>query len=186
MGTHTICLSAEAVAASTAYVLVDLSDTTNFPHLGTDHLYLQKLILNTEKAGDGVYDIWIGVITEVDATNGTAEWIQCFHLESVHNATDSTDRFSAEMDFSTLANPDGMDLTVNAATAGSETLRFVLTNSSQAGNTNWQTDTGLASPAGAAAGATGKPGAGDLVMWVEEVSGTGTIDFFITAIYSAT
>jgi len=43
----------------------------------------------------------------------------------------------------------------------------------------------LASPAGAAAGATGKPGDGDIVVWVEEVSGTGTIDFCLTAIYEA-
>ena len=38
---------------------------------------------------------------------------------------------------------------------------------------------------GAAAGATGKPGAGDVVVYVEEVSGTGTIDFSITATYVA-
>jgi len=176
-------LQAEAVAASTAYVLVDLSDTTNFPHSGTEHLNLLGLVLTSEKASDGVYDIWVGVITEVDATNGTAQWFQVFHLEASGNATDSTDRFAWQVDY-TLGggNPEGLNLKVDSS---SDSTPYLVSNISQAGNTNWQTDTGLASPAGAAAGATGKPGDGDIVVWVEEVSGTGTIDFCLTAIYEA-
>ncbi len=170
-------LQYEAVAASTPYVLVDLSDNTNFRHRLTNAVILKSLALHTEKAGDGLYDIWVGVITEVDATNGTADWIHVFHLESVNNTTDSTDRFAQKVDFHDL------DLYVNADTAGSEYILNVTTGIQQAGNTNWQTDTGLGSPAGAAAGATGKPGAGDLVVWVEEDSGSGTIDFMISAEY---
>ncbi|GAF79950.1 unnamed protein product, partial [marine sediment metagenome] len=46
-----------------------------------------------------------------------------------------------------------------------------------------QTDVALGSPAGAAGGTTGKSGEGDLVMWCEEVSGSGTIDFCIRVDY---
>ena len=175
------CLGAEAVAASTAYVLVDLSDTTNYPHTRTTELHLLWLDLAAEKASDGIYDVWVGVITEVDATNGTADWVHVFHLESVVNATDSTDRFAQQLDF-TLggANPEGLNLNI---TGGA--LTRIVTNQQQAGHVNWQTDTGLASPVGAAAGATGRPGVGDLVVWVEEVGGTGTIDFSLKAIYEA-
>lgn len=175
----TACLGAEAVAASTAYVLVDLSDTTNYPHDRTSEIHLLGLDFNAEKASDGVYDVWVGVIIEVDDTDGTAEWIHVFHLESVLNATDSTDRFSQQLDF-TLggANSEGL----NCSVAGGALTRIV-TNQQQADSSNWQTDTGLASPVGAAGGATGRPGVGDLVVWVEEVSGTGTIDFSIKAIY---
>ncbi len=174
-------LQAEAVAASTAYVLVDLSDTTNFPHDQTGYIEFLGMVINTEKASDGVYDLWFGVISEVDATNGSADWFQVIHLEAVGNATDSTDRFAWQIDY-TLAggNPRGVVCDVI-----SEATPHLVTNITQNGNTNWQTDTGLASPAGAAAGATGKPGAGDIVMWVEEVSGTGTIDFCITFFYRA-
>ncbi len=170
-------LQAEAVAASTAYVLVDLSDSTNFRHFSTNAIVLKSIALSSEKASDGVFDVWVGVITEVDATNGTADWIHVFHLEAVGNATDSTDRFAQKLDFHDL------DLYVNADTAGSEYILGVTTGIQQAGNTNWQTDTGLGSPAGSSGGATGKPGAGDLVVWVEEVSDTGTIDFMISAEY---
>ena len=170
-------LQAEAVAETTAYVLVDLSDTTNFRHASTNAILLKSIALHAEKASDGVYDIWIGVISEVDATNGTAIWLHCFHLEAVGNSIDSTDRFAQKIDFNDI------NLEVNAATAGSEKLKYVVSNITLAGNTAWQTDVGLASPVGAASGETGKPGAGDLVMYVEEVSGTGTIDFLVAVEY---
>lgn len=180
MGTRPVFavnLGAEAVAASTAYVLVDLSDTTNFPHSNTAGLHLLGLMLSAEKAGDGVHDIWVGVVTENDATDGTAEWAHVFHLEHVANATDSTDRFAQAIDF-TLggANPNGLNLEIiSGATA------YFAGNQSQANNGSWQNDTNRASPVGSAT----KPGTGDLVVWVEEVSGTGTLDFSLTAIYEA-
>jgi len=178
---HIVNVGAEAVAASTAYVLVDLSDVTNYPHAKTAELHLLGLILEAEKASDGIYDIWVGVVTENDATDGSVQWIHVFHLESVVNPTDSTDRFHAEVDF-TLGgrNPEG----INCLVASGALTHFV-GNQSQADNGNWQNDVGLASPVGAAAGATGKPAAGDLVVWVEEVTNGGTLDFSLTGIYEA-
>jgi len=178
---YTAVLGAEAVAASTAYMLVDLSDTTNYPHVRTTELHLLWLSLNAEKASDGIYDIWVGAITEVDATNRTADWLHVFHLQHHNNSTDSTDRFAQVVDFT---GGGGMEQGINCNITGGA-LTHVVTNQQQAGNTNWQTDVGLASPVAAAGGATGKPGPGDLVVWVEEVSGTGTIDFSITAHYAA-
>jgi hypothetical protein len=180
---YTALMGAEAVAASTAYVLVDLSDTTNFPHNDTNVIHLLGLRLVAEKASDGVYDIWAGVITEVDATNGSADWFHVFHVEAVGNATDSTDRVYAVLDFTWGgSNPDGLSLKVNS----DESTPHFVTYATQDGNTNWQTDTGLASPAGSGGGSTGKPGVGDLVFWVEEVSGSGTIDFALSADYFTT
>ena len=138
---------------------------------------LLGLWLNTEQHGNGIFDIWVGVITEVDASNGTAQWLHVFHLESDHNPTDSKDRFAGAVDF-TLggSRPEGIDLSIV-----SEATSKFKGNQSQAGNTNWQTDTDLASPVGT----TTKPGAGDLVAWAEEVGDGGTLDFSLTAAYSA-
>ena len=177
-------LGAEAVAASTAYVLVDLSDTDNYPHRaqdGTAEVHLLGLNLSAETHTVGIFDIWVGVISEVDATNGTAEWVHVFHIENDTEATDDTGHFAESIDF-TLGGyvPEGMNCSITAAGA----LAKLVTNLQQAGHTNWQTDTGLASPVGAAAGATGRPGAGDLVVWVEEVTNGGTIDFCLGAAYS--
>jgi len=170
-------LGAEAVAASTPYVLVDLSDTTNFPHEMTNALHLLGLILHAEKASDGVFDIWVGVVKENDATDGSVEWVHVYHLEASGNATDSTDRFAQSIDF-TLGghDQDGINLLI----VGGATPHLA-TNQAQASNVNWQNDTDRASPVGS----TTKPGVGDLVVWIEEVSGTGTIDFVLSAIYEA-
>ena len=174
-----VTLGAEAVEASTPYVLVDLSDTTNYPHVHTTELHLLGLILSTEKAGDGVFDVWVGVVTENDGTDGSATWAHCFHLEASGNPTDSSDRFHASVDF-TLggANPQGVNL---AVVSGS--LTNFLSNLSQSNSANWVNSTGRASPAGAGGSTTGKPAAGDLVLWVEEVSDVGTLDFCLTTIY---
>lgn len=176
-----VALGAEAVAASTGYVLVDLSDTTNYKHVGTTEIHLLGLSLGTEKAGDGVFDVWVGVVTEVDATDGSVTWIERFDIEAVGNTTDSTDRFAWAKDY-TLGgrNIDGINCRVSSGA-----LTHFISNQTLANSNVWQTDTGLASPVGAAAGATGKPGAGDLVVYVEEVSGTGTLDFHILALYEA-
>ncbi len=170
-------LGVEGVAASTPYVLVDLSDNANFPHEKTTALHLLGLVLHAEKASDGVYDVWIGVVTENDATNGSADWIHVYHLEALGNATDSTDRFAQTIDFSMGGyDEDGINLHIQ----GGAGLNYV-TNQTQAGHTNWQNDTNRVSPVGS----TTKPGVGDLVVWVEEVSGTGTIDFILSAVYKA-
>ena len=162
-------LGAEAVSASTAYVLVDLSDSTNFPHNHTGYILLKSLRLHAEKASDGVYDVWVGVITEVDASNGTADWLHVFHLEHIaNNSAETTDRFAQQVFF----GPANLEIVSGA-------LTHVVTNQQQAGNTNWQTDANLTSPVGA----TTKSGVGDLVVWVEEVSGTGTLDFILSADY---
>lgn len=179
------CLSvmgAEAVAASTAYVLVDLSDTANYPHANANAIHLQALRLVTEKASDGAFDIWVGVVVENDDTDGTVKWLHVWHLEVVGNPTDTTDRFLNVQDF-TLggARPDGLNLEVVEGA-----LKNIITYGEQAANANWQNDEGLASPRGAAGGATGKPGVGDLVFWVEETADGGTIDFMLSADYFAT
>lgn len=168
-------LGLEAVAASTPYVLIDLSDATNYPHTPVNYVNLLALLLNAEKAGDGVYDLWVGAVTENDDTDGSVNWLHVFHLQHVANNTDSTDRFAQNVDF-TLggANADGLRCEISSGAQ----VGFV-GNQVQANSANWKNDTNRVSPVGA----TTKPGVGDIVVWVEKVSGTGTLDFSLTAIY---
>lgn len=181
--TFTVNLGAEGVSDDTGYVLVDLSDTTNYPHTKTNSLNLLGLHLSSEVHTDATVDYWIGVVYEVDATNGSVKMLDVLHQEHVDNATDSTGRMVLSRDY-TLggAVPHGINCQVNSAGTG---LSAFVGNQSLADSTVWQTDVGLASPVGAGGGATGKPGAGDLVLYVEEVGGSGTIDFSITVTYEA-
>lgn len=174
---HFVNLGVEGVSADTAYLLVDLSDTSGFKHTKTNELHLLGLKFNSEKASDGVYDFWVGVVKEVDATNGSVQWVHVFHLEAVGNPTDSTDRFAQDIDFT---QGGGIPNGINLAIASDATLHFV-GNQAQDDNVAWQTDVTLVNPTGSNVA----PGQGDLVAWAEEVSGSGTLDFSCTVIYEA-
>lgn len=176
---YSTLLSKEAVAASTWYILVDISDTTNYAHpSGTSSVNILRLDIEAEKASDGVYDVWVGVVRENDATNGSADWIHVFHLEAVGNPTDSTDRFTRDVNFACQGvNPQGLDCSI----VGSRLVYMRGPNSGD--QTALQNDAGdLASAAG---GSSLSAVAGDVIVWVEEVSGTGTIDVALTCQYTA-
>ena len=180
MGTYikppnVVCLGVEAVAASTPYVLIDLSDATLYPHTATGQVHLKGLMLNTEKASDGVYDIWAGVCIENDSSDGSVEWFDILHIEAVGNATDSTDRMYIARDY-TLggANPQGLNLAVVSGATP-----FLTTNLTTADDSTYDGNVGITGPGDDST----LPAAGDVILYVEEVSGTGTIDFSILGIY---
>ncbi len=173
-------LGAEAIAASTPYVLIDLSDVTTFPNPGTmgnetQHIDLLSLSIDAETHSTGVYDVWVGVVYENDATNGSVKFFHVWHLETDTNATDSTTRFAGQTDYTGGgSNPEGLNCRII-----SDAPVYFVTNQEQAGSTDWQNDVTIASSTGTAVAS----GVGDIVVWVEEVSGTGNIDFNITALY---
>jgi len=147
---YQVTLTFSAVDADTPYVLVDLSDTTNFPHANTNHIVLRGLNVVT---GNANFDVYIGVVVENDATDGTAHWLY----------------YSRGVTSESYRVPEhGIDLTVDAT---NKRLRFVRTNSTQADSVNWQNDTNRVSPVGSAT----KPGVGDLVLWLDETAGTETV-----------
>ena len=168
-------LGIQAVAATTPYVLIDLSNTS-YPHTATGQVHLKGLFLNTEKAGDGVYDIWAGVVIENDATNGSVNWFDLFHIEAVGNTVDSTDRMYVARDY-TLggSNPQGLNLFVD----DSGSTPFFVTNQVATDDSTYENDAEHDSPLDDSS----VMAAGDVVILVEEVSGTGTLDFSLLAIY---
>jgi hypothetical protein len=166
-------LRKEDLSAAEGFILVDLSDTTNFPHTETDKIRLYSITISAEKASDGQFRMLFGVITEVDDTNGSTAWLFSVELLTVHNPTDSTDRF-----FGQLKWPNGLDLEVDAA---NDKLYNVITNDGDDGQTTWQTDENLDSPVGDASSPAGD---GDLVMYLEEPAGAGTISFSIAVEYT--
>jgi len=156
-------LAKAALAADEAFVLVDLSDATNFKHTETGLIKVFSITISGEKTNAGSHILYLGVITEVDATDGTAVWFG--YLET---AVQATDRFFHQWMF-----PTGLSLEVNAGV-----LSALVSNASKA-DTTWQTDVLLDSPAG---DTTSPPGAGDLVAWLDRTA--GSISFYITVEYT--
>lgn len=175
---YTVCLSKEAIGASTWYILLDLSDTTNYDHeSGLTSFNILSLNISTEKDSDGRYDIWVGPVLENDATNGTAQWIAAWHIEADGNPTDGTDRLVDHIDYTCHGvNSIGADCTV----AGGATP--YISGAASGDQTALQNDAGdLVSAAG---GSSLSAAAGDIVVWVEETSDSGNIDLFLTVQYT--
>lgn len=160
------------LAATEPFVLVDLSDTTAFPHTETGRIRLYSLTLSIEKETDGQYLLKFGVITEVDATNGSAYWFFILDDEYVANPTDSTDRLTKKLTW-----PGGIDLEIDTV---NEIFYHIISNTEMADDVAWQTDVALDSPKGDTQSA---PGVGDLVLYLEEMAGAGTISFSVLVEY---
>jgi hypothetical protein len=161
------------IVASQGFVLVDLSDIANFPHTETGKIRLYRLDVDIERgeaAVSGEYIVHIGVILEVDATDGSTSWILDMFEETDEESTDDAART-----FRSYKWDEGLDLEI-----GGGALVWGISNAGDTADNTWQTDVPLDSPAGAAASA---PGVGDLVMMVEETGGTGSLSISVTVQY---
>lgn len=81
-----IHLDAEDIDATTGFMLVDLSDTTNWPHTDTGHIDLLFFAMTTDPNATFSGDIQLGFLTNVDATNGDFNEIFELHMEKKPSA----------------------------------------------------------------------------------------------------
>ena len=62
------------VGATTYAILIDKSDTTNFPHDTTDDLHVSTVYLTVDRDANAIGTLRMGVITRVDGTNADVTW----------------------------------------------------------------------------------------------------------------
>lgn len=65
-----INFTSPALAASQDFILVDISDTTNYPHANTDWLHIAWINVGIDSDNSGDYIIEFGFLENVDGTNG--------------------------------------------------------------------------------------------------------------------
>lgn len=160
------------LAATERFILVDLSDVANFPHTETGKIRLYRLDIDIERgenAASGEFIVYIGVVLEVDATDGSTRWILALHEEVDDQSTDDIAKRHYVFKWD-----EGLDLEISAGA-----LVWGISNVGDTDDVGWQTDVALDSPAGAA----NFPGAGDLVMLVDETGGTGSLSICVTVQY---
>ncbi len=156
--TSTVHLDTGSVAAQTAFMLVDISDTTNWKHTNTDHIIIRHILIEVDPDSTYLGEIKIGFLSSVDATEGD---------------------FNQIIDFDMAKKSDLAieDLTFTGGFHCQASTHFgpILANS-----TLFQTDVTLGGPdvPGTPAYASGD---GDLVMLIEVAA--GTTDVSITLIY---
>jgi len=148
-------LDAEDVAVTTGFMLIDLSDTTNWPHTDTGHIDILFMIMSTDPTTNFAGDVELGFLTNVDATNGDLNEVFEMHLEK---------------------QSDAQVFSINYAAFGValETDHFfgpITTN-----DTLWQTDVNLQGPDGNTSFPSGN---GDLVMRVSRTAGDISVSITI-------
>jgi len=153
-----IHLDAENIAATAGFMLIDLSDSTNWPHTNTHHIVLDKIIVATNPSTAFAGDIDFGFLTDVDADNGDFNIIGTVHL--AQQAESSTNNF----DFDVY----GLDL---------ELAEWF--GPTVADDATWQTDVNLQGPDGVVSFPSG---AGDFVLKITRTG--GNVDVGVTVVYT--
>jgi len=132
----------QSATTTTGYMVIDLSDTTNWPHTATGHIDIVYILINVNPTATFVGDIELGFLSSVDATNGDFNGIFEIHMDKKQDSITQFMNFGAfEMSLET------------AHWFGPTT----------ANDTIWQTDVNLAGPDGNTSFPSGN---GDLVMLV--------------------
>lgn len=152
-----------AANITTNTIVIDLSDTTNWPHKETGELNLDSVRLNIDKVAASTVTVKLGVVTYVDSSTGCVTW---FTLLSSSQNVSNTNVYSF-----TNYMPTFIKCRVNPGTsAGANgTTPYIFSNDTTLGSTIFQNDVVLPTPAGNAA-----PGTGDIVMQVSQ-AGTATV-----------
>ena len=156
--TQTVHLDTGSVAAQTAFMLVDISDTANWKHVSTNSIVIRHILIEVDPDASYLGEIKVGFLTGVTATNGD---------------------FNQILDFDMAKKSDLAieDLTFTGGFHCEAATHFgpILVDSIL-----FQTDVNLGGP-----DAPGTPtypsGNGDLVMLVEVSA--GTVDVSVTLIY---
>ncbi len=151
-----IHLDAEDISASsTGFMLVDLSDTTNWPHTDTGHIDILFFIVATDPSTSFAGDIELGLLTNVDATDGDINELFELHLEKQSDSAAIAFNYGA---FGVALETDHFFGPITAS------------------DTTWQTDVNLQGPDGN----TSYPsGAGDLVMKITRAAGDISVSITI-------
>lgn len=149
-----------ALAATEGFVLIDLSDTTNFPHSKNDSLHIKWLNFDWETASaNDNWSLKLAFITAIDGTE--ASYREVFRINHLARGdTQGHDFVSAQI------SPLVLKI--------SETIGVDVT-----GDTVFNTATALDSPRGVA---TVAPGVGDFIVRFSH--GQGTVDFNILVGYA--
>lgn len=127
------------ISSTTGYVLIDKSDTTNYPHTHTGCLGLLHYHVVLNPGGNYVGNVQIGFLEDVDTNNGDFYPITTYTMQK----QPATEVENVVYDYPVLLNSDDV-ITVQSSD-----------------DSTWQTDSALSSPNG-----TSNPGDGDFVMKV--------------------
>lgn len=155
---YIVHLTQQNLGAGAGFMLVDLSDTTNWKHTETGHIDLLWLQISINPSSAFQGDIDIGFLSDITDTSGTLNHIMTFHLDLASGPINIFENYAQAQIQCTTGRWFGQSTT---------------------SDTTWQTDVDLVGPDGGAAAYPS--GDGDLVMKVTRTA--GNVDIGITLAY---
>lgn len=158
--TQTVHIDVQTDSTLIAFMLIDVSDTTNWKHTNTTTIIIEYIIIQVDPTTNFLGEIKIGYLTNVDATNG--DFNQIIEIDMVRKA----DILHEQIEFGS----HGVHCTDNSH------FGPMLLNS-----TLFQTDVDLGGPDDPST-LTYPSGAGDLVMIVDG-NGSDFVDVSVTIGY---
>lgn len=161
-----------AANTSTAAVVIDLSDTTNWPHRRRGSLIVQDIQVKVDKVTASSCTVKLGVVSFVNDSSGTVKWF--YGVEQAKNVGDA---------YNWVAT-NGMtyyNLLVQPVVDQSGATPLILTNDVTTQSTVYQRDVPLPSPSSVMAA----PGVGDCVISVANSDATNSVDVYLEVHYFA-
>lgn len=160
---YVVCLEEDGgITADAAYLFIDLSDTTNYAHDKTNAVILSTWHFQGSITGAHEWHAVMGVVVENDATDGTVEFIMhktIFNLSGI---------FDIHHEWT-----NNLDLWIE-----DEALLYATTSMTNAGTT-WQNDVKITSTLGT----TELIAAGDVVLFMDEITDGSALDFAVCVEY---
>jgi len=132
--------SISANTVSTNTLIIDLSDTTGYPHKNTKHLTVSSVELDMEKSTGATGTLSLGVITRVDNDNADINYLLIYPFEKTTETS---------LSFGGSVSPSIIDL-----------KRGYATNVSSSGAAAFQADLSLPT----LIGGNSPPSVGDLIL----------------------
>lgn len=142
------------VQASAWALLVDLSDTVNWPHDDTGRIDISLINAMVDRSANSVGQMQLGVITRLSATNGDVTVIAALAFEN-----NSETHIARDINLSPSQVKCGVD--------GDGNTPYMVTNARVLNDTGLQNDTAIAS----AIGTNVIPAVGDIVLRFLHTSG---------------
>ena len=154
-----------SVGASTAAIIVDLSDTSNFAHKDTGSLRVQGYDIVIDQVAAGTSTVKLGVVTSVNASSGTVRWFETIdNTLNVSNTNKNIGRYFV---------PASIDLLVTGAgtTPGLVTKTVTAITPVVGEPLLYQTDVSL--PTAVSPTSVAFPSKGDIVMETNATAANG-------------
>lgn len=154
---------------STSTIVIDKSDTTNWPHTNSNHIAITGIDLDVDKVAAATATIKLGVVNFVDATNGSITW---FWARNYGLNVSNTETKVSEMYY-----PLAIKTKVNLVSGGADgTTPFLISDDTVSNSTTFQNDVLLSSVSGSQIA----PDEGDIVMQViSDSSNALTVDLHL-------